>query len=119
VNFSENEGQLLFQVAGFGPTQHVIGPQEARQAEHGLADHRQILGGFGEGDALACEDLAAKAPDQNTQQGNLIRKDDFLCGFKAPTFCEGEVLGVEAMFESVRIACLAATFSVTVSFYFR
>jgi hypothetical protein len=97
----------------------VIGPQQARQPEHGLADHGQVLGGFGEGDALTGEDLAAKAPDQNTQQGNLVRKDDFFCGFKAPTFCEGEVFGVEAMFESVRIACLAATFSVTVSFYFR
>jgi hypothetical protein len=97
----------------------VIGPQQARQPEHGLADHRQVLGGFGEGDALTGEDLAAKAPDQNTQQGNLVRKDDFLCGFKTPTFCEGEVFGVEAMLEGVGIAYLAATFSVTVSFYFR
>jgi len=29
-NFSENEGQLLGQVAGFGPTQHVIGAEQAR-----------------------------------------------------------------------------------------
>lgn len=97
MNFSENEGQHLIQVAGFGPTQHVIGPQEARQAEHRLADHRQIMGRFGEGDALTGEYLAAKAPDQNTQQCNLIRKDDFLCGFKTPTLCEGEVFGVRAL----------------------
>ena len=75
----------------------MIGPQQARQAEHGLADHRQVLGGFVEGDALTCEDLATNAPDQNTQQGNLVRKDDFFCGFKAPTFCEGEVFGVRAL----------------------
>ena len=48
-DFSEDEGQRLSQVAGFGPTQHVIGAQEARQAEHGLADHREVLGGFVEG----------------------------------------------------------------------
>ena len=52
VNFSEHKRQRLSQVAGFGPTQHVIGPQEARQAEHRLADHREVLGGFVEGDAL-------------------------------------------------------------------
>ena len=97
MNFSEYERQHLIQFAGFGPTQHVIGPQQARQAEHRLADHGQVLGGFVEGDALTGEDLAAKAPDENTQQGNLIGKDDFLCGFKAPTFCEGEVFGVRAL----------------------
>ena len=116
VNFSEHEGQLLSQVAGFGPTQHVIGPQQARQPEHRLADHRQVLGGFVEGDALTGQDLATKAPNQDTQQRNLIRKDDFFCGFKALTFGEGEVFRVEAMLEGVRIPCLAATFSATVSF---
>jgi hypothetical protein len=97
----------------------VIGPQEARQAEHRLADHRQVLGGFVEGDGLTGQDLAAEAPDQDTQQGNLIRKDDFFCGFKAPTFCEGEVVGVEAMLEGVRVPCLAAPFSATFCFCIR
>jgi hypothetical protein len=76
------------------------------------------VGGFVEGDALTGQDLATKAPNQNTQQRNLIRKDDFLCGFKAPAFCEGEVVRVEAMLEGVRIPRLAATFFATVSFCF-
>ena len=75
----------------------MIGPQQARQAEHGLADHREVLGRFVEGDALTGQDLATEAPDQNTKQGNLIRKDDFFCGFKATAFCEGEVFGVRAL----------------------
>lgn len=46
VNFRKAEAQVLGQVAGFGPTQHVVGAEQARQPEHRFADHRQMLSGF-------------------------------------------------------------------------
>ncbi len=75
-------------------------------AEHPCVQHsadaaccRFSLRGFGEGHSLAGLDLLRKAPDEDTQQGDLIPEDDALGGLKAPAFGEGEVFGVKAVLD--------------------
>ena len=62
--------------ASFVSAQHVVGAQQARKAQHGFTDNSQELGRFHESYALAGLDLFCEPPDEHTQQGDLIPKDD-------------------------------------------
>jgi len=92
------------------PTQHVVGSQKAApftsfrgfhfvpaEAQHGFADHRQVLGGFNGGGTLTGQDFFCKSSNQDTQQGYFIPKDDAFGGLQTSAFGKGEVFGVEAV----------------------
>jgi hypothetical protein len=91
--FPKGEFKMFDKGVGFISPQHVVGAQQAGEARHGFADHSQVR----DGEDIAGLDLICKAPDEDTEQGNLIPEDDPLGGLQAPAFGEGKVFGVEAM----------------------
>jgi len=75
----------------------VVGAQQACQTQHGLTDHRQVLGGFNGGYALTGQNFFCKSSNQDTQQGYFIPKNNPIGGLQSPSFGKWKFFGVEAV----------------------